>query len=305
MARRASKSSPARPRALAASADTAGAPASSVGESAPGTSSSDSAAAAAGPSPSQGQPSKRLQKRKASDAPVPPASRTAPNEGSSVEVGPTGDPADLVVASQSSPGANAKGQEPAPRCQAPGKRKARKTADHQTAALSIRRSRWRRIHHQRPKVEISTGIQLDGARQLRRSLPLSMMLAADISVCARTLVLRPSPPPGLNFPTDPYPIATGPDDSPTYQLNRPLQQAMSEFVRKTGISLPRFVELLRGQTSDDYRPNKAIIPGQLTANCSEFKDIPQLLNIANNGIQVRLTKPLPRQAHPPQNHPSA
>ncbi|EGZ11232.1 hypothetical protein PHYSODRAFT_337962 [Phytophthora sojae] len=319
MARRASKSSPARPRALAASADTAGAPASSSAVNRP-----------------CGAPytraSKRLQKRKASDAPVPPASRTAPSEGSSVEVGPTGDPAELVVASQSSPGANAKGQEPAPRRQAPGKRKARKTADHQTAALSIRRSRWRRIHHQRPKVirrtilqptlsnrlrrlasltatpqkmEISTGIQLDGARQLRRSLPLSMMLAADISVCARTLVLRPSPPPGLNFPTDPYPIATGPDDSPTYQLNRPLQQAMSEFVRKTGISLPRFVELLRGQTSDDYRPNKTIIPGQLTANCSEFKDIPQLLNIANNGIQVRLTKPLPRQAHPPQNHPSA
>ncbi|EGZ08231.1 hypothetical protein PHYSODRAFT_254090 [Phytophthora sojae] len=159
MARRASKSSPARPRAIAASADTAGAPASSVGESAPETS-SDSAAAAAGPSPSQGQrslpstgrvvrrtrqseptrASKRLQKRNASDAPVPPASRTASSEGSSVEVGPTGDPADLVVASQSSPGANAKGQEPAPRRQAPGKRKVRKTVDHQTAALSIRRA---------------------------------------------------------------------------------------------------------------------------------------------------------------------
>ncbi|OWZ11221.1 LOW QUALITY PROTEIN: Secreted protein [Phytophthora megakarya] len=39
-------------------------------------------------------------------------------------------------------------------------------------------------------------------------------------------------------------------------LNQPLQKALSEFVRRMKPSLPSFVELIRGQTEDNNRPNK-------------------------------------------------
>lgn len=43
-------------------------------------------------------------------------------------------------------------------------------------------------------------------------------------------------------------------------LNKPLQSVLSEFVRRTRTPLPAFVELLRGQSADDYRPNKNMVP---------------------------------------------
>ncbi|EGZ06939.1 hypothetical protein PHYSODRAFT_405508, partial [Phytophthora sojae] len=90
-----------------------------------------------------------------------------------------------------------------------------------------------------------------------------------------------------------------------YYLNKALQSVLSEFVRRTRIGLPELVELLRGQTSDDFRPNKNMIPAVLRQACRDYKYLPHLLDIAESGARVPLAGPLPRQSVRPPNHRSA
>ncbi|RLN75296.1 hypothetical protein BBJ28_00027040, partial [Nothophytophthora sp. Chile5] len=65
---------------------------------------------------------------------------------------------------------------------------------------------------------------------------------------------------GIELPTDNYPVSRNGDAGPEFLLNEPLQHALSELARRTGASLPAFVELVRGQTPSDYRPNKNLVP---------------------------------------------
>ncbi|OWZ12162.1 hypothetical protein PHMEG_00014717 [Phytophthora megakarya] len=50
-------------------------------------------------------------------------------------------------------------------------------------------------------------------------------------------------------------ITAAPALSPP-SLNKPFQQVLSEYIRRTQLSLQRFIELLRSQSTDNYRPIK-------------------------------------------------
>ncbi|KAE9278735.1 hypothetical protein PR003_g28435, partial [Phytophthora rubi] len=69
--------------------------------------------------------------------------------------------------------------------------------------------------------------------------------------------------------------------------------------------LQAFTELVRGQTQDDYRPNKAMTPSVLRRLCAGYEHLDELLDIANHGARVHLTSPLPLHPTFPRNHPSA
>ncbi|OWZ20981.1 hypothetical protein PHMEG_0004528 [Phytophthora megakarya] len=88
-------------------------------------------------------------------------------------------------------------------------------------------------------------------------------------------------------------------------INKPLQTVLSEYVRRTRIPLPAFVELLRGQTSEDFRPNQNMIPDVLVRVCHGYEHLPCLLDIPAAGVQVPLSNPLPPQTTRPPNHRSA
>ncbi|KAE9042861.1 hypothetical protein PR001_g6020 [Phytophthora rubi] len=91
----------------------------------------------------------------------------------------------------------------------------------------------------------------------------------------------------------------------SFQLNKTLQAAMSEYICRVRPSLKDFTELIRGQTPGDYRPNKALLPSALTQQCRGYPQLDDLLTIASDGVRVRLRKPIPRQTRFPRNHPSA
>ncbi|OWZ09948.1 LOW QUALITY PROTEIN: hypothetical protein PHMEG_00017272 [Phytophthora megakarya] len=123
----------------------------------------------------------------------------------------------------------------------------------------------------------------------------------NIQVAAITAAFRRA---GVTFPAilplDPHKPA-----SDIHQLNKPLQAAMSDYVRRTKPSLKAFVELLRGQTASDYRPNKALLPAVLMRECMGYPRLDDLIHIASEGVRVNLTSPLPSQTRFSNNHPSA
>jgi hypothetical protein len=101
------------------------------------------------------------------------------------------------------------------------------------------------------------------------------------------------------------PAASAVEADGLHYLNTQLQTTLSEFVRRTRIKLPDFVELLRGQTADDYRPNKSMVPSVLSAACQGYDHLPCLLDVARSGVRVPLSAPIPRQTTRPPNHGSA
>lgn len=105
---------------------------------------------------------------------------------------------------------------------------------------------------------------------------------------------------GLHLPATIPPAADAPP-----ALNKPLQGVLSEFVRRTRVRLPAFVEHLRGQSADDYRPNKNMVPPVIQCVCTGYQHIDALVDIAASGARVPLLRPVPRQRTYPANHKSA
>ncbi|KAG3184250.1 hypothetical protein PC128_g13852 [Phytophthora cactorum] len=68
---------------------------------------------------------------------------------------------------------------------------------------------------------------------------------------------------------------------------------------------PRAREVVRRQTASDYRSNKALILAARQHHCRGYGHLDALLQIAVEGVRVRLRRPLPKQASYPSNHPSA
>jgi len=62
------------------------------------------------------------------------------------------------------------------------------------------------------------------------------------------------------------------------------------------------VELVRGQTDTDYRPNKNMVPARLTQVCKDYQQLDKLQDIAPEGVRMELTKDMLPQSHPPDNH---
>jgi len=110
---------------------------------------------------------------------------------------------------------------------------------------------------------------------------------------------------GLRLPTSPYPAPRQSSSGTEFLLNTPLQRTLSEFVRRTQISLPAFVELVHGQTDTDYRSNKNMVPTVLAQVCKDYQHLDKLQHIPAEGVRVELTKDIPPQSHPPDNHGSA
>ncbi|OWZ06186.1 LOW QUALITY PROTEIN: hypothetical protein PHMEG_00021592 [Phytophthora megakarya] len=106
---------------------------------------------------------------------------------------------------------------------------------------------------------------------------LRKVRSATLDKCMREFGIKP--------PATDYPISRTGASGTEFLLNKPLQRAISELARTSGSTLSTFVEMIRGQTVEDYRPNKNLI--------------------AEEGVEVRLLKkPLIQHVRPP-NHDSA
>jgi len=81
---------------------------------------------------------------------------------------------------------------------------------------------------------------------------------------------------GVELPPDNYPLSQLGTGGPEFLLDTPLQKALSEYARRSGVSLPAFVELVRGQTDSDYRPNKNLVPAVLNNVCKGYEHLEEL-----------------------------
>eukprot|EP00644_Phytophthora_capsici_P016889 jgi/Phyca11/125587/e_gw1.59.132.1 len=83
------------------------------------------------------------------------------------------------------------------------------------------------------------------------------------------------------------------------------QSAFSSLVRDGGYSLVELVELVRGQTLRDRRPNKALCPRRYGALLNGYRHQRLLQSIAEEGILPRWRSRAPQQRSRPPNHHSA
>ncbi|OWZ17029.1 LOW QUALITY PROTEIN: hypothetical protein PHMEG_0009097 [Phytophthora megakarya] len=87
-------------------------------------------------------------------------------------------------------------------------------------------------------------------------------------------------------------------------INKPLQRAMSKLARTSGSTLSTFVEMIRGQTIEDYRPNKNLVSSVLKKLCSGYRHLDQPFKIAEGSTEVPLLrKPLILHVRPPNHGP--
>ena len=80
---------------------------------------------------------------------------------------------------------------------------------------------------------------------------------------------------------------------------------MASLVKHLALSLAELVELVRGQTREDYRPNKALWPADFQLLFKGYHHLEVMVDIAQNGFRIPRKDVLPRQSSPPQNHGSA
>ena len=108
----------------------------------------------------------------------------------------------------------------------------------------------------------------------------------------------------LSWPCETHPTATETTDGPRYNLHQPLKRVLSEFIRRSGIGLTAFVELFRGQTEDDYRPNKSLLRHVIAGICSDYRHKDMLLQVVEEGVRVPAHIDVPAQTRRPKNHGS-
>ncbi|OWZ04713.1 hypothetical protein PHMEG_00023341 [Phytophthora megakarya] len=92
----------------------------------------------------------------------------------------------------------------------------------------------------------------------------------------------------VTFPTM-LPLDPRRPASDIFHLNKPLQTAMSDYVRRTKPYLKAIVELLQSQTASDYKPNKALLPAVLMREYMGNPRLDDLIHIASEGVRVNLT----------------
>ena len=108
----------------------------------------------------------------------------------------------------------------------------------------------------------------------------------------------------LVLPSEEFPVYHDTPSGRQYTLDEPLKRVLSEFIRRSRISLVEFVELFRHQTIDDYRPNKCMVVSVIQQLCSDYERLETLLDIVNGGIKVSLTQEEFAQHARPKNHGS-
>ncbi|ETK95462.1 hypothetical protein L915_01610 [Phytophthora nicotianae] len=88
-------------------------------------------------------------------------------------------------------------------------------------------------------------------------------------------------------------------------IDRDKQCAYSELLRRSKMSLPDFIRLVRGETSEDPRPNKALgVPDHLPCWRS-YKYRDEWRQIVTHGIRPTWSSAFTSQQQPPKNHGSA
>ncbi|GMF42488.1 unnamed protein product [Phytophthora fragariaefolia] len=100
-------------------------------------------------------------------------------------------------------------------------------------------------------------------RHLRPVISGAVATMMHTGICRATLPTTMATA-GMTLPRDTYPKSRGSGAAEVFLLDVRLRHALSEYVRLTGASLPAFVELFRGQTAEDYRPNKNLDQESIT-----------------------------------------
>ncbi|EGZ20813.1 hypothetical protein PHYSODRAFT_489139 [Phytophthora sojae] len=90
-----------------------------------------------------------------------------------------------------------------------------------------------------------------------------------------------------------------------YLLDRNKQSVYSEFIRRSGMQLPEFVRLLRGETEQDPRPNKSLIEPTSLSAWQSYRYETQWAEIVQHGVCPRWKSGFAVQDAPPANHGSA
>ena len=83
-----------------------------------------------------------------------------------------------------------------------------------------------------------------------------------------------------------------------------LIRATTDLVVREKMSVAALCRFVRGQTTEDNRPNKALDIINLETDLQGFPDKDILLDIARNGVKSHMKKTLAPQKTPPRNHPS-
>ncbi|EGZ18919.1 hypothetical protein PHYSODRAFT_332644 [Phytophthora sojae] len=93
-------------------------------------------------------------------------------------------------------------------------------------------------------------------------------------------------------------------NSTPYSLDRKKQQVYSDFIRRSGMGLPEFVRLLRGETTSDPRPNKALeIPSHLPS-WATYAYHRQWEQVVHRGVVPGWKTEFESQTTAPSNHAS-
>lgn len=103
-------------------------------------------------------------------------------------------------------------------------------------------------------------------------------------------------------PPTKYPAVSDDAAEPRYQIDRNKQAAYSEFVRRSGMRLPDFVRLLRGESSVDPSPNKALKVPRQAAMWRTYRYATRWEGIVRHGVVPEWHGDPPRQDKPPRNH---
>ncbi|KAE9146636.1 hypothetical protein PF001_g5390 [Phytophthora fragariae] len=90
-----------------------------------------------------------------------------------------------------------------------------------------------------------------------------------------------------------------------HRLHSGKQRAFSVLQTHHGFSLEQVVELARGQTPEDPRPNKALSPKRLHRLLTGYKHRDVICRAARLGLDPEWSLPEPDQRHIPLNHKSA
>jgi hypothetical protein len=108
----------------------------------------------------------------------------------------------------------------------------------------------------------------------------------------------------LDMPA-PYPEAAIRDGRTIHLLDRSKQEIYSNFLHRSKMTLPDFVRLLRGETLEDPRPNKALeVPNHMP--CWEsFQYRREWEGIVREGVRPRWIDPFVHNRARPANHGSA
>ena len=104
----------------------------------------------------------------------------------------------------------------------------------------------------------------------------------------------------------PRPLSEVGDDGLLDDLDTQWSTALSLLVCRAGLSPAALFELVRGQTALDYRPNKALVPEELSMLYARHPQRQTIVTIAQEGFRCPWREgPWPSQPGPPRNHGSA